>query len=104
MRSAALGLALALCVPAVACKRGDDAAAAKAAQAADKVGSLDVDALDHLITAGDCQVLDANGQPTRERMGVIPGATLLSDFESYKLDELPADKAKKLVFYCSNRL
>jgi hypothetical protein len=35
-------------------------------------------------------------------MGVVPGAILVTDDESYAATELPADKTTKLVFYCSN--
>jgi len=66
------------------------------------VGTVSVDATDALIASGGCQVVDANGDATRQRMGVIPGATLLTDYESYALGELPSDKARTLVFYCAN--
>ena len=66
------------------------------------VGTLTVDATDALLASGTCQVVDANGAPTRQRMGVIPGATLLTDYEQYAVSELPADKSKTLVFYCAN--
>ena len=33
---------------------------------------------------------------------MVPGAVLLTDSESFALTELPADKAKELVFYCAN--
>ena len=46
--------------------------------------------------------LDANDSNTRARWGVIPGATLLTNFVDYSLAELPKDKAAKLVFYCAN--
>jgi len=48
------------------------------------------------------QPVDANGEATRKKMGVIPGAVLLTDSEAFALSELPADKAKPLVFYCAN--
>jgi rhodanese-related sulfurtransferase len=66
------------------------------------VATLTVDATDALLASGKCQVVDANGAPTRQRMGVIPGATLLTDYEQYAVSELPADKSKTLVFYCAN--
>ena len=37
-------------------------------------------------------------------MGVVPGAVLLTDSESFALTELPADKSKPLVFYCANKM
>ena len=55
------------------------------------------------LLAGDKPTLlcDANTQETREKYGVIPGATLLSHYRDYKVSfELPADRGPKLVFYC----
>ncbi len=75
------------------CKRGVAAA---------EVAELSVDDVAAQLSAGTCQVLDANGDPTRKRMGVIPGATLLTDYENYAPSELPADRSKTLVFYCVN--
>jgi rhodanese-related sulfurtransferase len=46
--------------------------------------------------------VDCNDAQTREKFGVIPGAVLLSSTSEFKLTELPADKATKLVFYCAN--
>jgi rhodanese-related sulfurtransferase len=88
---AALALAVALA-----------AGCAKDAPVPAEMASVSVDELATLVQGGQCQVVDANGDTTRKRMGVIPGATLLSDYEGYALSELPADRAKKLVFYCSN--
>lgn len=67
-----------------------------------KVGSLSADELDALIKEGTVAVLDSNGDKTRKEFGKIPTATLLSSSSDYELSELPEDKAKKLVFYCSN--
>ena len=55
-----------------------------------------------LLAGNDQAVLcDANTEETREKYGVIPGATLLSHYRDYKVDlELPADRGRKLVFYC----
>jgi rhodanese-related sulfurtransferase len=64
------------------------------------IASVTVDELDHMLATGNCQAVDANGDPTRRQMGVIPGAVLLTDMDS--LDKLPADKATSLVFYCAN--
>jgi rhodanese-related sulfurtransferase len=58
--------------------------------------------LDGLIKAEKVSVFDANGDKTRAKFGVIPGAVLLSDIASYPLDVLPAAKDRKLVFYCAN--
>jgi rhodanese-related sulfurtransferase len=61
-----------------------------------------VDQVDQALARGEVQPVDANGVTTREREGVLPGAILLTDSETFKLSELPADKTKPLVFYCAN--
>jgi hypothetical protein len=49
------------------------------------------------------QIFDANHASTREKMGVIPGAHMLSSYDNYDVArELPADKSTKLVFYCAD--
>lgn len=58
--------------------------------------------LDAMLAKGACTAVDANGEATRKKRGVIPGAVQLSDYETYAASELPADKAKPLVFYCAN--
>jgi rhodanese-related sulfurtransferase len=64
--------------------------------------ALEVEELAALREAQAGVVLcDANNARTRSRYGVIPGAVLLSDYRDYDLAaELPADKGRKLVFYC----
>ena len=47
-------------------------------------------------------IYDANPTSTRERDGIIPGAHLLPSLD-YDVDELPAKKDAKLVFYCANK-
>jgi rhodanese-related sulfurtransferase len=47
-----------------------------------------------------CVPVDANSDATRKQLGVLPGAVMLTDSDSYALTELPTDKAKPLVFYC----
>lgn len=98
MRTALLAALLA----ATACSKADPAGAPAAAPAAAPIPSVTVDELDHLLAAGKAQAVDANGIGTREHMGVIPGAVLLSDYASYAPSELPADKSRPLVFYCAN--
>lgn len=66
------------------------------------IAELGVDELDRQLAAGAAQAVDANGDLTRKRLGTIPGAVLLSDYEAFSLSELPADKARPLVFYCAN--
>jgi rhodanese-related sulfurtransferase len=91
MRKIFLGAAL---LAASACTKAD--------KQSDQVQTVTVDAADKAIAAGQAQAVDANGPATRKRMGVVPGAVLLTDSESFAVSELPADKGKALVFYCAN--
>lgn len=52
------------------------------------------------IAAKTLTVYDCNGDKTRKRVGVIDGAILVDDEETYDASILPADKNAKLVFYC----
>lgn len=52
------------------------------------------------LEAKTLTVIDCNGDKTRKKVGVLPGAILLDDEETYPVSALPADKAAKLVFYC----
>jgi rhodanese-related sulfurtransferase len=83
------------------CSRSTDRdAQATADRVPVNVATVSVDELDHMLAGNDCQAVDANGTETRRRMGVIPGAVLLTDADS--IDKLPNDKARSLVFYCAN--
>lgn len=106
-----LAWTLALLLSVAACKKSDERAAAASGgadgESGEKVGSppvpeISIDELDRKLAAGECQAVDANGNITRQRLGTIPGAVLLSDYEVFSLSELPTDKAKTLVFYCAN--
>jgi rhodanese-related sulfurtransferase len=80
-------------------KKADDSNAAKAVV---EVPTLTVDQLDTMLAKSECIPVDANGERTRQKMGVIPGAVLLTDSDTFTAAELPADKGKTLVFYCAN--
>jgi rhodanese-related sulfurtransferase len=75
---------------------------AKVEKLSDKVPTVTIDELEAKLASNDCQAVDANGEGTRKKMGVIPGAVLLTDSESFSTSELPADKSKTLVFYCGS--
>jgi len=70
----------------------------------DGVATLEVSELAALLkTDPTVRVYDANNASTREKYGVIPGAILLSDYAEYDVSsELPADKDRRLVFYCGS--
>jgi len=90
-----------IAVAATGCAKQDTDKSA-ATEAAAKVPTVTVDELDQLLAKNAAQPVDANGAGTRSKMGVIPGAVLLTDSESFQPSELPADKSKALVFYCGN--
>lgn len=62
--------------------------------------------VDRLATLQDegaaVTVVDVNSDKLRSDAGVIPGAVLLSSSSKYEFSELPAEKDRKLVFYCAN--
>jgi rhodanese-related sulfurtransferase len=73
-----------------------------ASQAQTEVPAVSLDAVDTALAAGKIVPVDANTERTRKKMGVVPGAVLLSDSELFSVSELPTDKTKALVFYCAN--
>ncbi|MBP9086978.1 MAG: rhodanese-like domain-containing protein [Kofleriaceae bacterium] len=79
------------------CKKPNAAPAAKAEA---PLTSVSVSDLEASLARGECVPVDANSDATRKRMGIIPGAVKLSDSDTFATSELPADKAKHLVFYC----
>ena len=62
---------------------------------------LTPDEVEKELAAKTITPVDCNGDGTREKMGHLPGAILVTDEEQYGASELPADKSTKLVFYCS---
>ena|SRR5215210_6149639 len=65
------------------------------------LATISVDEVEKGIAANTLSTIDCNGDDTRKKHGVVPGAVLISDDEAYSPSELPADKSRKLVFYCS---
>lgn len=98
MKSLLLASLLAASALTACAKKSTDAAATAEAS----VPTVTVDELDANLAKNAWEPVDANGEQTRKKMGVIPGARLLSDAESYAVSELPANKDKPLVFYCGN--
>jgi rhodanese-related sulfurtransferase len=85
------------------CNKAEPAASQKsepAAAAAAAVAEVSVSDLASALKDKRAVAVDANGVETRQKYGVVPGATLLTDHRSYELSELPSDKAQPLVFYC----
>lgn len=76
-------------------------AEAPAAEAApEPIRELDVVAAAALFEAGTARPVDANHQETRDAMGTVPNAVLLTSSSEYQMSELPADGL--LVFYCGS--
>ena len=101
--------ALALATIAAGCSNDTAPAAATStaateAKASDALPEMTVSEVAKLIATPGAKVavLDANGPETRASKGVIPGATLLSNYREYDMKELPAEKDTKLVFYCGS--
>jgi rhodanese-related sulfurtransferase len=74
--------------------------AAKVEAATPQLPERSVTAVAAALKDKSAVVVDANGSETREKLGVVPGALLLSDHRNYALTELPSDKSQELVFYC----
>lgn len=67
------------------------------------VKTVTVSEVANLKKDGMATVLDANGESFRKNHGIIPGAVLLTHSRKYDVArELPAEKDRKLVFYCAN--
>jgi len=56
------------------------------------------------VEAGEATPVDINVEEVRAEYGLLPGAVLLEAASSYEAAMLPREKARKLVFYCLNRL
>jgi hypothetical protein len=99
-------VAVLLTSAAFACDRSSSTSAAPIAMSGDKtevsIPELTVDDVDHQLQAHQLTAVDVNGDSTRKKLGVVPGAIRLSDEDSFAPTELPADKSTKLVFYCRN--
>jgi rhodanese-related sulfurtransferase len=98
MRTMLLAAVLALGAVAGCSKSADD----KIVEKKSNLPTITVDEVDQKLASGECVPVDANGQETRKKMGIVPGAVLLTDSETFNVSELPADKSKTLVFYCAN--
>lgn len=88
-----------LAAPLAACERGASKPAAVDPAA---VPEVSIGELSAQLGAAQVRPVDANGTKLRKDVGVIPGAILLSDYETFTAKELPADRAAPLVFYCAN--
>jgi hypothetical protein len=68
----------------------------------EEVPEMTVDEVARDLDAKQIQAVDVCHSAIRARYGTIPGAILLPEDDDYPVSLLPADKAAKLVFYCSD--
>lgn len=83
--------------PVAACSRSEKAAPSKQEAKLPEITVADAAAG---LEAKQVTFVDCNGAATRKKQGVILGAILVDDEETFPASVLPADKATKLVFYC----
>ena len=74
---------------------------AKDTQELNEINTISVEDAAAALQSGAVAV-DANSQRTREKYGTVPDAVMLTSTSKYELTELPGDKSKDLIFYCSN--
>ena len=84
----------------VGCKDASPAAATEADQGV-TIAEISVEDTDKAIQAGAVAV-DANSERTRKKNGTVPDAVILTSSQEYELAQLPEDKSKDLIFYCSS--
>jgi len=94
-------LIISLALAATGCSKSSSKESPTALEASN-LTFISVNDVDAHLAKGTAQAVDANGVATRKHEGVVPGAVLLTDSESYAVTELPTDKTKELVFYCAN--
>lgn len=80
-------------------KAGAAADTAEAAKA--DVTEISIQDADEALQSGAVAV-DANSERTRKKNGTVPNAIILTSSYKYDLAQLPQDKSKDLIFYCSN--
>ncbi len=97
MRTLLLSLSLTLLL--VGCKDTSPAGSSEAAP----VETPEISVQDASKALGSGAVaIDANSLSTREKHGTVPNAVILTSSSKYELAQLPEDKSKDLIFYCSN--
>ena len=83
--------------PLAACSKSDKADSSKQEAKLPEISVADAAAG---MEAKQVTFVDCNAPQTRKKLGIIPGAVLVDDEETFTESVLPADKAAKLVFYC----
>jgi len=99
MRKILLALSLAA---SIGCSKSDTAEAGPNETKKEEIPAMTVDEVDRAVAAKEVQAFDCNHDQLRKKLGVVPGAILISETDSYPASVLPANKAAKLVFYCAD--
>ncbi len=99
MRMILLSLSMSLLL--LGCKDASPAAATEAQEAEKQIPEIAVEDADKALQSGAVAV-DANSTRTRKKNGTVPDAVILTSSYKYDLAQLPSDKSKDLIFYCSN--
>ena len=81
------------------CSKGEDS---KKSEQKEQFATMTMDEVEAAITSGQATAVDCNGDRTRKKDGILPGAIMVTDEEEYGASELPADKSRKLIFYCAD--
>jgi len=82
-------------------KDKDTGGTASSAAAEPQLPAMTPDEVEKALAAKQVVAVDCNGDRTRKKYGVLPGAILTSE-EDFPASELPADTSTKLVFYCAD--
>ena len=94
-------LVLALFVVVLGYREASPASASESKDATVEIAEISIEDADKAIQSGAVAV-DANSEKTRKKNGTVPGAVILTSSYKYDLAQLPSDKSKDLIFYCSN--
>lgn len=85
---------------ATGCSKGEEAKSTEKAE--QQFATMTMDEVEAAINANQATAVDCNGDRTRKKSGILPGAIMVTDEEEYGASELPADKSRKLIFYCAD--
>jgi rhodanese-related sulfurtransferase len=83
----------------VGCKGTNPAAAGESTSV--ETPEISIEEASKALESGAVAV-DANSASTREKHGTVPDAVILTSSSKYELAQLPEDKSKDLIFYCSS--
>ena len=96
MRTLLFSLVIAL--GSAGCSKSDDKKDEK--HEVEKIADISIADVAAGIEAKSLTLFDCNSEKTRKKHGVLPGAVLVEDEETFPESILPKDKSAKLVFYC----